>query len=265
MDRIKNTTPNRKVYSMKKSFTLIELLVVIAIIAILAAMLLPALSSARERARASSCLNNMKQIGLYMVLYADENKSMLPLGNTAYNPIGLRYQRWHMAIGAMIKNSDKDNKSVSEAACTLGYNSSSYVAAGQNIYCPSAPPELGATYGAHATDDPTNNPKVPFSSLTAEPYYARSIASVPPSFMAVADSNGSTGVFGPTGTWVPGLDRNGNGIKESAYTGARQWNFARLDAHGKGLNIALIDGSARFVNTVEYESAYHNPGFMRED
>src|SRR6185369_10674989 len=72
--------------SQRDAFTLIELLVVIAIIAILAALLLPALSRAKESSRRAVCTSNLHQIGLAAYAYMDDNRGVLPIPYSANYP-----------------------------------------------------------------------------------------------------------------------------------------------------------------------------------
>lgn len=86
---------------MRTAFTLIELLVVIAIIALLAAILFPVFAQAREKARQTACLSNMRQMGLGVQMYTQDYDERVPLAATA---TATGFLNWHNLMDPYVKN-----------------------------------------------------------------------------------------------------------------------------------------------------------------
>jgi prepilin-type N-terminal cleavage/methylation domain-containing protein len=112
--------------NQKHSFTLIELLVVIAIIAILAAMLLPALGAAKDQAKSTKCASNLKQLGVAFQMYLAHNKDYFPMdlmkvGNNNYTPFNMVGEYFKKDLKVIICPAEQINRTNTE---NLAYGSS---------------------------------------------------------------------------------------------------------------------------------------------
>jgi prepilin-type N-terminal cleavage/methylation domain-containing protein/prepilin-type processing-associated H-X9-DG protein len=128
--KVENTKP-----APRGAFTLIELLVVIAIIAILAAMLLPALSRAKESARKISCMNQLHQLGLSVMMYVDENHGYYP-PRTITNRWPATLQDGYQKLSILVCPSDLPNPFTfsNEVANAADSSPRSYIINGWNDY-----------------------------------------------------------------------------------------------------------------------------------
>lgn len=124
--------------STAKGFTLIELLVVIAIIGVLAALLLPVLSRAKEKGRAIACLNNLRQLQAAWILYTDNNDDRIPLNQEANSTYGQNWTNPSWTAGVMSYKDDKSDNTNTWFLTTSEYGRIGKYTPNPAIYkCPS--------------------------------------------------------------------------------------------------------------------------------
>jgi len=219
------------------AFTLIELLVVIAIIAILAAILFPVFAQARENARKTSCLSNLKQIGTAFLMYAQDYDEMFPTWceyayaiDNGVNPVGepLPARYWDAKINPYVKSGVVDINSNVRAEL----DKSSYSGVWR---CPSnGEPVKTRSYGMNVLISKSYN-----WTTGSDRYRYAGIAEIDrPAQTVLAGDGGWDGRLMPANAFQGYIERY---INQVPYSAEAPWR------HMDGANYAFCDGHAKYI------------------
>jgi prepilin-type N-terminal cleavage/methylation domain-containing protein/prepilin-type processing-associated H-X9-DG protein len=249
--QLNNQSPRISMKTAKSQFTLIELLVAIAIIAILASMLLGALSKAKLKAKDILCINNEKQIGLALVFYADENDGYLPPQH--YEDVGDWSPWWHDQLEDTLPDTTGPNDWTA-GTTQRGVNHNNAV-----FYCPRS--AWSSSKDNNWCGDMGNNPWVIPTwgpSLNAWDNLRRlSSLNRPDTTTLVADSQGGAHTwmqdlgYYATGSRYIGMDFVTHGTAfPTQWTGA-VWAAGLPPRHGPFSNFLWADGHVTAVHFKE--------------
>jgi prepilin-type N-terminal cleavage/methylation domain-containing protein/prepilin-type processing-associated H-X9-DG protein len=222
---------------MRQAFTLIELLVVISIIAILAAMLLPAVGLVRDAARGAKCSSNLRQIGMSFQVYADEQGGVFPLFNLGPANAQIPYKyytnlledagaiedvSWHNAYWGDVRSGIWKCPTVAAGGMQNG--------GGYGV--------LEVTHGIYYQGSPLNRSRVKSSSTSALVTEAEIVSG------GVAKSN--------VGFWCPIC--SGSGVWEAAVTN----RVAARHGNRRSANVVFMDGHVESKPYVDLRSNIHD-------